>query len=205
MLILSDKTEARDVVQDKLESVLSKVRHGDGDFPNPILRLGRSGNTFNRLVSASAREKINTHHQAATRRAASLERETADTMAQLRSDIGKTVGTLTEIRLDDLNELHRLEAEIELARPGFAAKLQKPVAPERIAGLEALAGKLDPVASAAVLSAPMFPRLTSAWTTSGGLRVPSASWPENAACRLETVFCCTGSLSRPGKLLLTYL
>ena len=36
-------------------------------------------------------------------------------------------------------------------------------------------------------------------------RVLSASWPESAACRLETVFCCTGSPLTAGKRFLTYL
>lgn len=48
VLVLSDKTEALDVVQDKLESVLSKVRHGDDDFPKPRLRASRNGPTSRR-------------------------------------------------------------------------------------------------------------------------------------------------------------
>ena len=152
ILILSDKTEALDVVQDKLESVLSKVRHGDDDFPNPILRLGRSGNSFNRLVSPSAREKIKTHHQAATRHAETLERQAAETIATLRSDIGRTVETLSNIRLDDLNELHRLEGEIEAIRPRLAARLQQPSAPDQVAALGALVAKFDTALSSAVLS-----------------------------------------------------
>jgi len=152
VLVLSDKTEALDVVQDKLESALSKVRHGDDDFPNPILRLGRSGKTFNRLVSASSREKIKTHHHAATRHAADLARETDETMAALRSDIDRTVRTLSDIRIDDLNELHRLETELEAARPGLVARLQKPAAPDRIPRLADLAAGLDPLAATGVLS-----------------------------------------------------
>jgi len=152
ILILSDKTEALDVVQDKLESVLSKVRHGDDDFPNPILRLGRTGNTYNRLVSASAREKIKTHHHAAKQHADTLERETAETMTALRSDIGKTIETLSEIRINDLNELHRLEAEIDGIRPGLAVRFQKRHVPSHIPELGALAASIDAKHAAAIIS-----------------------------------------------------
>jgi DNA replication protein DnaC len=44
VLILSDKQEALNVVEDKLKSALSSVRQ-DADFPDPILRLGKTGNT----------------------------------------------------------------------------------------------------------------------------------------------------------------
>lgn len=152
VLILSDKTEALEVVQDKLESVLARVRHGDEDFPNPILRLGRSGNTYNRLVSASAREKIKVHHQAAMRHAQTLEQEAAMTHATLRGDIGKTVSMLSEIRLEDLDALHRLEAEIETVRPGLAAKLRKPEAPHLLADVAPLIGAVDDAILSGILN-----------------------------------------------------
>ena len=73
-------------------------------------------------------------------------------MATLRSDIGRTVETLSNIRLDDLNELHRLEEEIEAIRPGLAARLQQPSAPDQVAVLGALVAKFDAALSSAVLS-----------------------------------------------------
>lgn len=124
ILILSDKTEALDVVQDKLESVLSKVRHGDDDFPNPILRLGKTGGTYNRLVSASAKTKIKTHYEAAKAHAARLEDEAHETMAGLQGDISKTVDILSDIKLADLNRLHEIEVEIEALYPGVTERLR---------------------------------------------------------------------------------
>lgn len=152
ILILSDKTEALDVVQDKLESVLSKVRHGDEDFPNPILRLGRTGNTFNRLVSPSAREKIKTHYHAAKQHASRLEQEASETMTRLRADIGLTVETLSDISLDDLNELHGLEAEIEKIHTGFASRMQSPRETRHLAELLAMVSKIDPMSSSLILA-----------------------------------------------------
>ena len=45
VLVLSDKKEALDVVEEKLTKVLNEVRIGS-DFQNPILRLGKAGNTY---------------------------------------------------------------------------------------------------------------------------------------------------------------
>lgn len=152
VLVLSDKTEALDVAQDKLESVLSKVRHGDEDFPNPILRLGRSGNTYRRLVSASAREKIKTHYQAARHHAENLSQEITKTAETLRSNIGKTVETLSAIQLSQVEELHRLEKEIEAACPGLVQLLQKPAAPERAVDLDTAATRFHRETAAVILS-----------------------------------------------------
>jgi len=65
VLVLSDKSEALDVVEDKLNEVLNSVRFGD-DFQNPILRLGRAGNTYGRILSGQAVEAIRAHHRAST-------------------------------------------------------------------------------------------------------------------------------------------
>lgn len=152
ILILSDKTEALDVVQDKLESVLSKVRHGDDDFPNPILRLGKTGGTYNRLVSASAQSKIKTHFQAAKAHAGNLERQTSETMATLRANVDATVKTLSSIELGDINELHRLEAEIAALRPALLSRLQKPASRKRMAALQDALAAMKSGLPGAVLS-----------------------------------------------------
>src|SRR5205807_6076171 len=65
VLVLSDKSEALDVVEDKLNEVLNSVRFGD-DFQNPVLRLGRAGNTYGRILSGQAVEAIRAHHRAST-------------------------------------------------------------------------------------------------------------------------------------------
>jgi superfamily II DNA or RNA helicase len=41
VLLLSDKREALDVVENKLEQTFASVRPSGVDFPNPILRLGK--------------------------------------------------------------------------------------------------------------------------------------------------------------------
>ena len=63
VLMLSDKKEALDVVEDKLSDVLDKTRMGEG-FQNPILRLGREGNTYNKILANQNVENIRTHLRA---------------------------------------------------------------------------------------------------------------------------------------------
>ena len=48
VLVLSDKTEALDVVEKMLNQTLSSVRFSS-EFQNPILRLGKTGNTYARF------------------------------------------------------------------------------------------------------------------------------------------------------------
>ena len=62
ILVLSDKKEALDVVENKLNDTLSKVRPSD-DFVNPILRLGRVGTNFKKILSKQSIEKLRVQHQ----------------------------------------------------------------------------------------------------------------------------------------------
>jgi superfamily II DNA or RNA helicase len=61
VLVLSDKKEALDVVEDKLTKVLNSVRTS-ADFQNPILRLGKAGNTYGKILNAQTLSAINTIH-----------------------------------------------------------------------------------------------------------------------------------------------
>ena len=57
ILILSDKKEALDVVENKLNETLGKVRPSD-EFINPILRLGRVGSNFKKITSTKSVESL---------------------------------------------------------------------------------------------------------------------------------------------------
>lgn len=63
VLMLSDKKEALDVVEKKLSEVLDKTRTGN-NFQNPILRLGREGNTYNKILASQNVDIIRTHLRA---------------------------------------------------------------------------------------------------------------------------------------------
>ena len=57
ILILSDTKEALDVVENKINDTLDKVR-GEAKIQNPILRLGKMGNTYNKILAKSSIDNI---------------------------------------------------------------------------------------------------------------------------------------------------
>jgi hypothetical protein len=57
VLVLSDKTEALDVVEDKLIKTINSIRPNE-DFQNPILRLGKSGSTYTKILSQHSIEAV---------------------------------------------------------------------------------------------------------------------------------------------------
>jgi hypothetical protein len=63
VLVLSDKKEALDVVENKISDALNKVRN-DKNFQNPILRLGKTGTTYARILAPAIIKKIKTHYRA---------------------------------------------------------------------------------------------------------------------------------------------
>lgn len=123
VLIVSDKNEALDVVQDKLTQALLSIRHGE-DFPNPILRLGKDG-TYRSLMNGAARVRIQNHHAAQASNMPALERELTDKTQALSSSIGKGVSLMSNVEMAKVAKLHDLETSLEAASPGLCPILAK--------------------------------------------------------------------------------
>lgn len=123
ILILSDKTEALDVVEDKLAQTLEKVRHEGGDFPNPILRLGKNS-TYPKLMASATLTKIKGHHQAQQANANQLDEETKEVHADLREKIARTIGAFTSVTLPEIDLLHKFEQEVESLFRGHTSKFR---------------------------------------------------------------------------------
>ena len=66
------------------EGAALKCVRQDDDFPDPILRLGKSGNTYTRLISQASQEKIRNYHRAAKTLVKNLEEETQTTNQEIR-------------------------------------------------------------------------------------------------------------------------
>ncbi len=122
-LILSDKKEALEVVQDKLSEAMNRVRH-DRDFPNPLLRLGRQDANFKKLVANQTVSQVSAYVKATRANAPRLDAERKDTSAQLKRDIDETVNTLGEITIKRLQELHAAEARVSQLLPRTREWLQ---------------------------------------------------------------------------------
>jgi GYF domain 2/AAA domain len=67
LLVLSDKKEALDVVENKLNQALTKVRPS-ADFPNPILRLGMDASNYGQLLKRSAIERLQINQRVVAQR-----------------------------------------------------------------------------------------------------------------------------------------
>jgi len=108
VLVLSDKKEALDVVEEKITETMNKVRM-DKDFQNPILRLGKTGSTYAQILSSSTIEKIKLHHRAVKKEHEELEQNINKATQSLKEDIDAEILSYKDINLKEISELTRLE------------------------------------------------------------------------------------------------
>ncbi|MDP2997294.1 MAG: AAA domain-containing protein, partial [Bryobacterales bacterium] len=116
VLVLSDKKEALDVVEDKIISTLNSVR-ADRQFQNPILRLGSTGSTYAQILSASVMEGIKTHFKAVKKEHEAVEQSITQTVEALREDLEAEVLAYSDIELPEIAEWARLDAHYTLSGP----------------------------------------------------------------------------------------
>jgi hypothetical protein len=124
VLILSDKREALDVVENKLEQTLAGVRPSGLDFPNPILRLGREGNNFRTLLQGAAVQQIMDFNRAARTREGSIKSELDTTVSELKGELKQTATILSTIQVKRIAELQKQERELDVLSPGVTAQIR---------------------------------------------------------------------------------
>ena len=112
VLILSDKKEALDVVEVKLTEAMNKVRP-DKKFQNPILRLGKAGNTYNQILSTASLENIKTFYRAVKKDYQSLEQNIEKSVNTLKEDLEAEILACNEIDAEEVRELSELERYYE--------------------------------------------------------------------------------------------
>lgn len=109
VLVLSDKKEALDVVEDKITDTMNKVRC-DQKFQNPILRLGKTGSTYSQILATNAVQNIKTHFRAVKKDYSTLENNINKLSNTLKEDLNAEIVAYEEIDLAEVNELMDLEA-----------------------------------------------------------------------------------------------
>lgn len=109
VLVLSDKKEALDVVEDKITETMNKVRH-DKNFQNPILRLGKTGSTYSQILATAAIENIKTHFRAVKKDYDTLESNIDKLGNTLKEDLEAEILAYQEIDLKEIHELFDLES-----------------------------------------------------------------------------------------------
>jgi archaellum component FlaC len=108
VLVLSDKKEALDVVEDKITNTMNRVRF-DKHFQNPILRLGRTGSTYSEILSTSSIYNIKTHFRAVKKEYESVSEDIAKTSNTLKEDIEAEIVSYAEVNTAEIRELIELE------------------------------------------------------------------------------------------------
>ena len=108
LLVLSDKKEALDVVEDKLNQALAKVRPTE-EFPNPILRLGKDASNYGKLLKRNAVERLQVNQRVVRRERPARETALSDERHALMTGLEKTVTAYEAI---DLSEIAKLEYDV---------------------------------------------------------------------------------------------
>lgn len=114
VLVLSDKKEALDVVQDKITATMNKVRL-DENFQNPILRLGQTGNNYPTLLSNPTINKIKEHYRAVRTEHKQLTTNIESSISGLKDVIKNSVNCYTEIKGYDIGTYCALEKKLAKA------------------------------------------------------------------------------------------
>ncbi len=108
VLVLSDKKEALDVVEDKITQTMNKVRY-DKNFQNPILRLGKTGNTYNSILAQSAIEGVKTHYRAVKKDHETVEETITKSSNSLKEDLEAEILAYDNISIREIHEYFDLE------------------------------------------------------------------------------------------------
>jgi hypothetical protein len=112
VLVLSDKKEALDVVEDKIISTLNRVRN-DKKFQNPILRLGSTGSTYAQILSAGVMGDIKAHYRAVRKQHEAVRQTIASSCAALKEDIEAEALSYGDIALSNIKEWAALETSFD--------------------------------------------------------------------------------------------
>ena len=108
VLVISDKKEALDVVEKNIVNTLNKVRV-DEKFQNPLLRLGKTGNTYSQLLTQSSIDGITEHFMIVRSKYPNLSEQIDTAIDNLKKGVEAQVLAYKEISLADVNELVSLK------------------------------------------------------------------------------------------------
>ena len=108
VLVLSDKKEALDVVEDKITQTMDQVRY-DKNFQNPILRLGKTGNTYSKILSSGSIDNIKLHHNALKKNHEALSENISKSVSTLEEYLEAEVLAYDGISISEIRELIELE------------------------------------------------------------------------------------------------
>jgi len=109
VLVLSDKKEALDVVEDKITETINKIR-GKENFQNPILRLGKTGNTYNSILAKDSIDSMKNHVRARNNNAL-IDDSINEATSKLKNDLNDEFLNYSNININEIKEYLLLEQE----------------------------------------------------------------------------------------------
>jgi superfamily I DNA and/or RNA helicase len=112
VLVLSDKKEALDVVEKNITETMNKVRF-DQNFQNPILRLGKTGNTYSQILSKTSITEIKDHYRAVKKDIEDINENIVNSASLLKQDIELESLAYNDVQISEISEFVQLEAEIK--------------------------------------------------------------------------------------------
>lgn len=104
VLMVSDKKEALDVVEEKINDVLDKMKLDDF-IQNPIVRLGKKENTFAGIFKQINYDKIKNRFNTFKRHKEQTEKEIDNVIGNIKKDINNEVEVSSALNLDGINHL----------------------------------------------------------------------------------------------------
>lgn len=104
VLMVSDKKEALDVVEEKINDVLDKMKLEDF-IQNPIIRLGKKENTFAGIFKQINYDKIKSRFNTYKRHKEQIEKEIDNILANIKSDIKNEVEVSSTLNTIAINHL----------------------------------------------------------------------------------------------------
>lgn len=112
VLVLSDKKEALDVVEKNITQTMNKVRF-DKNFQNPILRLGKTGNTYGQILARGTVESIKLHHRAVGKEFETIEETIDKSTNTLKEDLEAEILAYGDVNVQEVQELVILEDSLD--------------------------------------------------------------------------------------------
>lgn len=104
VLVVSDKEEALDVVEDKINQALDRVKLNDF-VQNPVLRLGKKNNNYQKIFSGVNFSKIKTRQRAYRNEQGRIERDIDQLLSKMKHDIDSEVEASKQVTVSEVQAL----------------------------------------------------------------------------------------------------
>jgi len=124
VLVLSDKKEALDVVEKNIVNTLNKVRI-DEKFQNPLLRLGKTGNAYPKLLAQPTIDGITEQFRTVRSKFPDLDKHIDVSIKALREGLEEQIDAYRRISLEDINEFVSMKNYFE--KQGFCVDINEAI------------------------------------------------------------------------------